>query len=66
MKRTTWQDANRLATEGLGVRAIAMRLGVHRRCVREALKSEQPPRRGGGGPRPSLLDPHRGWLLARL
>lgn len=66
MKRTTWQDANRLATEGLGVRAIAMRLGVHRRCVREALKRDQPPRRSGGGPRPSLLDPHRGWLLARL
>jgi transposase len=66
MRRETWENANRLSAEGLSIHAIARRLGVHRRTVRKALDSVQPPRRGGGKPRQSLLDPHRGWLLARL
>ena len=51
--------------EGLSIRAISRRLEVHRRTVREALRSARPSgsqraRRG------SIVDPYRGWLLAKL
>ena len=65
MDRKLWQRINELSAEGLGTRAAAKRLGVHRRTVRAALASEHPPRRGKTG-RGSLIDPYRGWLLARL
>jgi transposase len=65
MRRQLWLDIRALRGEGLSVRAIARRLGVHRRTVRVALASEavppRPGRRGG-----SVIDPHRGWLLAKL
>ena len=65
MKRAVWQQVNDLSAEGLGIRAIAGRLGIHRRTVRKALDTANPPvdarsRRG------SIIDPYRGWLLARI
>jgi transposase len=65
MDRHLWRRANDLKLEGLGVRAVAKRLGVHRRTVRAALDAEGPPGRSNP-PRGSMIDPHRGWLLARI
>ncbi|MFA4945903.1 MAG: IS21 family transposase [Lentisphaeria bacterium] len=57
-----------LQTQGLSVRAIARRLGVHRRSVRQALAQAagQPPASRPGRPRPSLLDPHRVYIATLL
>ena len=65
MNRHTWQQINDLHAEGLGLRAIARRLGIHRCTVRIALTASHPPVRSSL-PRGSLIDPHRGWLMARL
>jgi transposase len=65
MNRRTWQEINDLSLNGLGRRAIARRLGVHRRTVREALESAHPPV-SGSSRRGSIIDVHRGWLLARI
>ncbi len=65
MTRQEWLEIRRLHDEGLGIRAIAKRLGAHRRTVRKALNSDRPPRRAGR-PRRSIVDEHRGWLLAKL
>jgi transposase len=55
--------------EGLSIRALAERHGVHRRTVRQALDSALPPerRRPGGRPAPALGPFHAlidEWLLA--
>jgi len=66
MNAEQWHRIRTLSQEeGLSNRAIARRLGIHRRTVREALRLDRPPsptraRRG------SLIDPYRGWLLAKL
>ena len=65
MKPQLWRQIHSLAFEGLSRRAIARRLGIHRRTVREALAVNRPPvasrsRRG------SIIDPYRGWLLGKL
>ena len=65
MKARLWQQVHALHDEGLSVRAISRRLGVHRRTVRTALRLSRPvsssrPRRG------SMIDPFRGWILAKL
>ena len=65
MTREEWLEIRRLHDQGLGIRAIAKRLGSHRRRVRKALKSNSPPQRTGR-PRGSIVDDHRGWLLAKL
>ena len=65
MDRHLWQRINDLGAEGLGARAIARRLGIHRRTVRGALGADRPPA-GARPARGSVLDPHRGWLLARI
>jgi len=65
VNRQTWQKINDLNAEGLGTRAIAARLDLHRRTVRLALAATHPSTRSGM-PKKSLIDPHRGWLLARL
>jgi transposase len=65
MNRHQWQQINDLSVTGLSVRAIARRLGIHRRTVRAALNTERPPARSGVR-RGSIIDPYRGWLLARL
>jgi len=65
MTRQEWVEIRQLHDEGLGIRAIAKRLGVHRRKVRKALDSKEVPNRVGR-PRGSIIDEHRGWLLAKL
>ena len=65
MDRHTWKQVHDLSAEGLGMRAIARRLGVHRRTVRAALDAEHPPVRAGSSTG-SIIDPYRGWLLARI
>ncbi|MGW4790857.1 hypothetical protein ACWEPC_00385 [Nonomuraea sp. NPDC004297] len=45
--------------EGLGVRALARKYGVHRRTVREALASAWPKPRKKPPPRRSRLDPYK-------
>jgi len=61
-----WAEIRRLhLSEGLGIKAIARRLGLARNTVRAALRSDQAPayRR----PRaPSKLDPFRGEILRLL
>ena len=65
MRVSLWREINHLCDEGLSKRAISRRLGIHRRTVRNALSSETPPRTASR-PRGSIIDPHRGWLLAKL
>jgi transposase len=57
--------------EGLSIRALACRHGVHRRTVREALESALPPerKRPVGRPAPALGAYHElidEWLIADL
>ena len=65
MRESLWREIRQLHDAGLSRRAIGKRLGIHRRTVRLALAAETPPpnasRRRG-----SIIDPHRGWLLAKL
>ncbi|MBN1610543.1 MAG: IS21 family transposase [Polyangiaceae bacterium] len=65
MRADLWRQIHDLHAELDSVRAVAKRLGVHRRTVREALRAEHPPRRAAAG-RGSILDPYRGWILAKL
>ncbi len=65
MNPQEWLEIRRLHDQGLGIRAIAKRLGSHRRTVRKAVTSARPATRAGR-PRGSIVDAHRGWLLAKL
>jgi len=58
-------DIHKLHDEGLTIRAIARRLGIHRRKVRNALSSSNVPTRKGNA-RGSIIDPFRGWILGKL
>jgi transposase len=65
VKPELWHRIHELRDEGLSVRQTAERLRVHRRTVRAALgrSAPAPARRQARG---SLVDPYRGWLLAKL
>jgi transposase len=65
MRTEQWQRIHALHAELASVRAVATYLGLHRRTVREALRSDRPPRQTPAA-RGSLIDPYRGWLLAKL
>jgi len=65
MKIEEYLEIRRLHDEGLTCRAIARRLGVHRRKVRQALASQTPPK-PTRTKRGSLIDEHRGWIMAKL
>lgn len=65
MQPELWQQIRSLHEELGSVRKVARRLGVHRRTVREALRSERPLRRAAA-PRAGIIDPYRGWMLAKL
>jgi len=65
MQPELWQQIQVLYGELHSIRAVARRLGLHRRTVREAVRSDRPPRRTTA-PRGSIIDPYRGWLLAKL
>jgi transposase len=51
--------------ERLSIREIARRTGLHRRTIRRALASEEPPRYVRA-PAPSRLDPFREWVCEQL
>ena len=66
MNPEQWYSIRQLHEEqGLSIRAIARRLHLHRRTVRKALDAVRPPS-PKRTPRGSLIDPYRGWLLAKL
>jgi IS30 family transposase len=58
-----WAEIRRLhRAEGLGIKAIARRLGVARNTVRDALRSDGPPRyaRAGKGSAVDAAEPDAG------
>lgn len=65
MRESLWREIHNLHVEGLSRRAISRRLSIHRRTVRHALESEQAPKVASRR-RGSIIDSHRGWLLAKL
>ena len=61
-----WAEIRRLyAVDGLSIREISRRLGLHRKTVRRALAAEGPPRyaRPAAG---SKLDPFKDWICEQL
>jgi transposase len=66
MRESLWRKIHQLKGEQLSCRAIAARLGIHRRTVRRALAHEHAPPKGASRRRGSIIDPHRGWLLAKI
>jgi transposase len=60
-----YQEVMRLHQEGLPVRAIAQRLGMHRRTVRLFIRAGGFPERATPPGRPSQLDGYRGYLRQR-
>ncbi len=64
-----WAEIRRLhRAEGMGIRAIARHLGVARNTVREALRSDGPPRyqRRGPGSAADAFEPSIRQLLAEF
>ncbi|RBM11096.1 IS21 family transposase [Streptomyces sp. PT12] len=51
---------------GVSQRALAEKYGVHRRTVRQALRSAVPPPRKAHKPRATVLDPAKAWIDAML
>jgi len=61
-----WAEIRRLhRVEGVSIRGISRRTGLHRKAVRRALAAAEPPRysRPAGG---SKLDPFRDWICEQL
>jgi transposase len=61
-----WAEIRRLhRVEGVSIRGISRRTGLHRKTVRRALAAAEPPRysRPAGG---SKLDPFRDWICEQL
>ncbi|NQT19416.1 MAG: IS21 family transposase, partial [Planctomycetes bacterium] len=65
MKVERWHEIHALSDEGLSIRQIARRLHIHRRTARSTLRQTRPlpEKRTKRG---SIIDPYRGWLLAKL
>jgi transposase len=64
-----WAEIRRLhRAEGMGIKAIARRLGVARNTVREALRSDEPPRyeRAGNGSAVDAMEPEIRRLLGEF
>lgn len=66
MRESLWREIHQLNNEQLSRRAIARRLGIHRRTVRRALAHEHHAPKDAPRRRGSIIDPHRGWLLAKI
>lgn len=61
-----WAEVRRMhRVERLSIREISRRTGMHRRTIRRALASDEPPRYVRA-PRPSKLDPFREWICEQL
>jgi len=55
-----WAEIRRMKlVDGLSIRAIERRTGLHRKTIRRALASPEPPSYRSRPKRPSKLDPHR-------
>jgi transposase len=65
MRAELWQQIHVLHAQLNSVRAVARRLGIHRKTVRAAIRSTQPPKHTAAA-RGSLIDPYRGWILGKL
>lgn len=66
LKLEGWMEIRILHRQGLGIRAIARRLGVSRNTVRKALREGEPPRYRREAVRVSKLDPYKDYLQARV
>lgn len=61
-----WAEVRRMhRVERLSIREISRRTGLHRRTIRRALASEEPPRYVRA-PAPSKLDPFKDWVCEQL
>jgi hypothetical protein len=61
-----WAEVRRMhRVERLSIREISRRTGLHRRTIRRALASEEPPRYRRA-PTASKLDPFRDWVCEQL
>ncbi len=55
-----WAEIRRMKlVDGLSIRAIERRTGLHRKTIRRALAAPEPPSYSARAKRPSKLDPHR-------
>lgn len=55
-----------LARQGKAIREIARKTGLSRNTVRKYLRTEAPPIYGPRAPRPTKLDPYKGYLRERV
>jgi transposase len=61
-----WAEIRRLArVEGVSIREISRRTGLHRKTIRRALAATEPPKYSRP-PAGSKLDPFRDWICERL
>jgi transposase len=65
MRAELWQQIHAVHAELKSIRAVADHLHIHRLTVRKAVCSDRPPRQSAAA-RGSLIDPYRGWVLAKL
>lgn len=63
--KEVWVDIKGLKRQGRSIRRIAKELGLSRNTVRRYLREEDPPRYERR-PRPSVLEPYREYLRARV
>jgi transposase len=66
LKLEEWMEIRILHRQGLGIRAIARRLGVSRNTVRKALRGKEPPHYPRRVVRVSKLEPYKEYLRARV
>lgn len=66
LKLEGWMEIRILYRHGLGIRAIARRLGVSRNTVRKALRGEELACYQRQAVRVSKLDPYKDYLRARV
>ena len=66
ISKEVWVDIKSLHRQGFSIRHIARELGISRVTVRRYLRNDEPPRYVRTKTKPSLLDPHKDYLLGRL
>ena len=67
MNAEVWAQIKKLmAIERLSLTEIGRRVGLDRKTVRRALLSETLPVTHLSRPRPSKLDPYKGWIQERI
>lgn len=64
--KEVWVDIQALHRQGHSIRQIARELGLSRKTVRRYLRNPQPPRYVRSQRKPSILDPHKEYLLSRV